>query len=151
MILIFSLISNSSSPLSKPLGTNQSTPTLIDIMVKHMLYSIFSSQAKFKYLSFFSFSFLFTLWSNGTAKSTIGKVLFFLISSRIGLQVRIRRSVYTRCIRSVSSLFLYSHLKLVLTLENTVCYCYTSYEMTDQFLWFQVQINSYSRNQNTPY
>ena len=23
---------------------------------------------------------------------------------------------------------------------------YTSYEMTDQFLWFQVQMNTYSRN-----
>ena len=34
--------------------------------------------------------------------------------------------------------FLYRHLKLSVTLENSVCYCYTSYEMTDQFLWFQV-------------
>ena len=41
--------------------------------------------------------------------------------------------------------FLYRHLKL------SVCYYYTSYEMTDQFLWFQVQMNSYSRNWNTPY
>ena len=24
-------------------------------------------------------------------------------------------------------------------------------EITDQFLWFQVQMNSYSRNSNTPY
>ena len=29
--------------------------------------------------------------------------------------------------------FLYRHLKLSLTLENLVCCCYTSYEMTDQF------------------
>ena len=29
--------------------------------------------------------------------------------------------------------------------------CYTSYEMTDQFLEFQLQINSYSSNWNTPY
>ena len=35
--------------------------------------------------------------------------------------------------------------------ENSVCYCYTSYEMTDQFLWFQVQVNSYSSNWKTPY
>ena len=34
---------------------------------------------------------------------------------------------------------MYKHLKLSMTLENSVCYCYTSYEMTDQFLWFQVQ------------
>ena len=29
--------------------------------------------------------------------------------------------------------FLYRHLKLSWTLENSLCYCYTSYEMTDQF------------------
>ena len=40
---------------------------------------------------------------------------------------------------------------LVQTLENSVCYCYTYYEMADQFLWFQVQINNYSSNWNTPY
>ena len=45
--------------------------------------------------------------------------------------------------------FLYRHLKLSLTLENSLRYCYTSYEMTDQFLWFQVQMNSYSSNWNT--
>ena len=48
-------------------------------------------------------------------------------------------------------IFLYRHLKLSYTLENSVCYCYTSYKMTDQFLGFQVQMNSYSRNWNTPY
>ena len=55
----------------------------------------------------------------------------------------------TWCIQYVS--FLYRHLKLTYTFENSVCYCYTSYEMTDQFLWFQVQMNSYSKNWNTPY
>ena len=38
-----------------------------------------------------------------------------------------------------------------MTLENSVWYCYISYEMTDQFLWFQVEMNSYSINWNTPY
>ena len=33
--------------------------------------------------------------------------------------------------------------------KNSLCYCYTSYEMTDQFLWFQVQMNSYRSNWNT--
>ena len=42
--------------------------------------------------------------------------------------------------------FLYGHLKLTLILENSVCYCYISYEMTHQFLSFQVQMNSYNRN-----
>ena len=44
--------------------------------------------------------------------------------------------------------FLYTHLKLSYTLGNSVCYFYTSYEMTDQFLWFQVLMNSYSSNWN---
>ena len=30
--------------------------------------------------------------------------------------------------------FLNRHLKLAWTHENSVCYCYTSYEMTDQLL-----------------
>ena len=47
--------------------------------------------------------------------------------------------------------FLYRHLKLSKTLKNSVCYCYTSYEMTDQFLWFQLQMSSYSSNSNTPW
>ena len=59
--------------------------------------------------------------------------------------------VCTWCIQYVSRLFLYRHLKLSKTLEKSVCYCYTSYEMTDQFLWFQIQMNSYSSNWNTPY
>ena len=35
--------------------------------------------------------------------------------------------------------------KLSETLEYSVCHCYTSYEMTQQFSWFQVQLNSYSK------
>ena len=34
--------------------------------------------------------------------------------------------------------------------KQYVIACYTSYEMTDQFLGFQVQMNSYSSNWNTP-
>ena len=41
--------------------------------------------------------------------------------------------------------------KIDVTLENSVCYCYTSYEMTGQFLWLQVRMNSFSRNWNTPF
>ena len=29
--------------------------------------------------------------------------------------------------------------------DSWVCYCYTSYEMTDKFLWFHIQMHSYSR------
>ena len=47
--------------------------------------------------------------------------------------------------------FFVQAFKIVVYLENSICHCYTSYEMTDQFLWFQVQMNSYNRNWNTPY
>ena len=42
-----------------------------------MFHSFFSSQARSKYLSFFSHSFSFILWSAEIAKSTILQVLFF--------------------------------------------------------------------------
>ena len=41
--------------------------------------------------------------------------------------------------------------KIVVDSWKLVCYYYTSYEMTEQFLWFQLQTNSYSSNWNTPY
>ena len=59
--------------------------------------------------------------------------------------------IYIYVVTSISfQTFLCRHLQLSLTLENSPCYCYTSYEMIDHFLSFQVQMNSYSRNSNTP-
>ena len=43
------------------------------------------------------------------------------------------KCVYTRSAFNKFPYFLYRHLKLSNTLENSVCYCYTSYEMIDQF------------------
>ena len=63
----------------------------------------------------------------------------------------IRGRTRTSCIQWVFRLFLYRHLKLSETLENSLGYCYTSYEMTGQFLWFHLQMNSYISNWNTPY
>ena len=75
--------------------------------------------------------------------------------SLLNLERKILFGIVTCCMYVVLSIsfqtFLYTHLKLSQTLENSVCYCYTSYEMTDQFLGFQLQINSYSSNWNTPY
>ena len=59
-----------------------------------MFHSFFNSLARSRYLSFFSLSFRFILWSAGTAKSTILKILFFLlIIIRSGLLAEIRWSV----------------------------------------------------------
>ena len=59
-----------------------------------MFHSFFNSLARSKYLSFFSLSFRFILWSARTAKSTILQILYFLlIIMRFGLLDGIRWSV----------------------------------------------------------
>ena len=61
-----------------------------------MFHVFFNSLARSRYLSFFSHSFSFILWSAGTAKSTILQVLFFLlIIIWSGLLAEIRWSVCT--------------------------------------------------------
>ena len=79
MVSIFLLISNSSSLLSNYLGTVPNAPTNTDIPVTLMIHSFFCSQARSKYMAIFSLSFIFTLWSIGTTKSTWRPVLFSLL------------------------------------------------------------------------
>ena len=71
------LISKSSSPGTKPSVTVPSAPIAIGINVTFTSLSFFNSIARPIYLFFFSLSFNFTLWSAGTAKSTIQQILFF--------------------------------------------------------------------------
>ena len=71
--------SNSSSPFSNPFVTVPNAPITIGIIVTCMFHSFFNSLARSMYLSFFSHSFSFILWSVGTAKSTILQVLLFLL------------------------------------------------------------------------
>ena len=71
--------SNSSSPFSNPLVTVPNAPITIRIIVTCMLHSFFNSLARSRYLSLFSYSFSFILWSAGIAKSTILQDLFFLL------------------------------------------------------------------------
>ena len=54
-------------------------PIPIGIIVTCIFHSFFNSQARSRYLSFFSYSFSFILWSAGTEKSTILQVLFLLL------------------------------------------------------------------------
>ena len=77
--------SKSSSPFSNPLVTVLNAPVTIGTIVTCMFHSFFNSLAGSRYLSFFSHSFSFILWSAGTAKSTILHVLFFcwLLSSLV--------------------------------------------------------------------
>ena len=88
------VISKSSSPCTNPLVTVPRAPITIGIIITFMFHSFFNSLARSRYLSLFSHSFNFTLWSAETAKSTILKVLLFLlIIIRSGRLAEIRWSV----------------------------------------------------------
>ena len=69
--------SKSSRPFNKPLVIVPKAPIKIGTIVTFMFHSFFNSFARSRYLSFFSLSFRFILWSTGTAKSTILLILFF--------------------------------------------------------------------------
>ena len=79
IVSIHPLISKSSSPCTNPLVTLPSAPIIIGITVTFMFHSFFSNfLGSSRYLSLFSLSFSFNLWSAGTAKFTIRQVLFFV-------------------------------------------------------------------------
>ena len=80
-VSIRSVISKSSSPSTNHLVTVPKAPITIGIIVTFMFHSLFNSLARSTYLSHFSLSFNFILWSARTAKSTIQQVLSFLLSS----------------------------------------------------------------------
>ena len=88
--------SKSSRPFNNLLVTVPKAPITIGIIVTFMFHSFFYSLARSRYLSLFSHSFSFILWSAGTAKSTILQVFFFslLIIIRSGLLAEIRWYVY---------------------------------------------------------
>ena len=69
--------SKSSRPFNNPLVTVPNAPITIDTIVTFMFHSFLNSLARSRYLSFFSLSFRFILWSAGTAKSTILQILFY--------------------------------------------------------------------------
>ena len=87
--------SKSSWPFKNPLVTVPKAAITIGIIVTYMFHSFFNSLARSRYLSFFSHSFSFILWTAGTAKSTILQIFFFLllIIIRSGLRADIWWSV----------------------------------------------------------
>ena len=68
--------SKSSRPFNNPLVIVSKAPITIGTIITFMLHSFSNSLARSRYLSFFSLSFRFILWSAGTAKSTILQILF---------------------------------------------------------------------------
>ena len=71
--------SKSSRPFNNPLVIVPKASITIGTIVTFMFHSFFYSLARSRYLSFFSHSFRFILWSAGTAKSTILQILFFVV------------------------------------------------------------------------
>ena len=69
----------SSRPFNNPLVIGPDAPITTGTIVTFMFHSFFNSLARSKYLSFFSLSFGFILWSAGTAMSTILQILFFFV------------------------------------------------------------------------
>ena len=98
MVSIRPPTSKSSSPFNNPLVIVPKAPITIGTIITFMFFSFFNPLARSRYLSFFSHSFSFILWSAGTAKSTILQILLFfffllLIIIRSGLLAVIRWSV----------------------------------------------------------
>ena len=113
--------SKSSSLFNNPLVTVPKVPITIDIIATFMFHSFFNSLANSRYLSFFSNSFSFILWSARTAKFTILQILFlfsfffffflWLIIIRSGLLAEIRWSVsMSKSHRGLCVSFLVDHL-----------------------------------------
>ena len=138
MVLTRSLISKSSSHFNSPLVTVLNAPITIGIIVTFMFYSFFNSLAR--YLSFFSHSFSFILWSAGTAKSTILQVLFLLlIIIWSGLWPRFRWSV---CMSK-------SHRSLCVSFSRTgagLCICHlfvwSNFNFLHIFQWIPLPTQS---------
>ena len=77
--------SKSSRPFNNPLVIVPNAPITIGTIVTFMSHSFFNTLARSRYSSFFSLYFRFILWSTGTAKSTILKILFFFFCLLWGL------------------------------------------------------------------
>ena len=70
--------SESSSPFHNPLVTELKAPITTGIIVTYMFHNFFNFPGGSRFLSFFSLSFSFILWSARTAKSTILQFLFLV-------------------------------------------------------------------------
>ena len=115
--------SKSSRPFSNPFVTVPNAPITIGIIVTSMFHSFFNSLARSRYLSFFSHSLSFILWSAGTSKSTILQFLFFflfffLIIIRSGLLAEIRWSV---CMSKYIGVYVCYFLGQLLGCAYTIC------------------------------
>ena len=83
MFSAHSLISSSSRPLTKPLGTDPSAPITIGITITFMFCTFFSSLERFKYLSLVFFDFHSVVCWDGKVHNLAG-FFFLLIITKLG-------------------------------------------------------------------
>ena len=87
--------SKSSKPFNNPLVIVPKAPITIGTIVTFLFHSFFNSLSRSRYLSFFSHSFRFILWSAETEKSAILQILFFLllITIRSGVPAKMEQKL----------------------------------------------------------
>ena len=74
---------------NNPSVTVPKAPITIGTIVTFMFHSFFNSLSRWRYLSFFSHSLSFILWSAGTAKSTILQIRVLLVLSSYYLSIQL--------------------------------------------------------------
>ena len=79
--------SKSSRPFNNPIVIVPNAPITIGTIVTFMFHIFYNSLSRSRYLSFFSLSFRFILWSAGIAKSTILLLLIIIIIIIYSLRV----------------------------------------------------------------
>ena len=86
--------SKSSRSFNNSLVIVPNAPITVGTIVTFMFHSFFNSLARSRYLSFFSHSCRFILWSAGTAKSTILQLLLCLIFSWLNISKLFFKTIF---------------------------------------------------------
>ena len=106
-----------SSPFNNPLVTVPKAPIRIGIIVSFMFYSFFNSLARSRYLSFFSHSLSFILWSARTAKSTIWQIIIIILIVVVASLILLYHYCYYYCC-------CYCFCCCIISALLFCCYCY---------------------------
>ena len=118
MVSILPPMPNSSSSFSKPLGSVQSAPSTIDIILTLIFHSFFSSLARSKYLSTF-FTFFIFLYDSLKRQNLLDSKFssFFFITSQCVFE---RIKIYV-CIWKPRECYAPLFLKRILVCAYNIC------------------------------
>ena len=98
--------SKSSRPFNNPLVIEPKAPITIGTIATFMFHSFFNSLARSRYLSFFSLSFRFILWSAGQQSRQFRK-FFFVVVDYYVCMLKSRRSLCESFFRTGAGLCIY--------------------------------------------